>query len=184
MKIAMHDLEIRGAGNILGTEQSGHVAAVGFQLYCKLLKKTVNSIQKNEKHLLYHEVKLEFPFDARLPDSYVNETVLRMELYGRLGDAESEEEVDALIDEICDRFGPLPPEVRWLQVISRLRVFAARHCFSLLKLTKVVLTAVQEHGKKRKITKKIIVKVPSEPEAFELAMKNALAANFPHSTTS
>ena len=74
MKIAMHDLEIRGAGNILGTEQSGHVATIGFHLYCKLLKKTINALQKKESPLFYQEVKMEFPFDARLPEEYINET--------------------------------------------------------------------------------------------------------------
>ncbi|MCH9627402.1 MAG: Transcription-repair-coupling factor [Chlamydiales bacterium] len=179
MKIAMHDLEIRGAGNILGTEQSGHVAAIGFQLYCKLLKKTVTALQKKETPLFYHEVKVEFPFDARLPDDYINETSLRMDLYQRLGDAEDGEEVDLIIEEVRDRFGPLPPEVEWLRCLSRLRIFAARNSFTLLKMTKLVFIAEQSHGKKNKISKKMVVRVPKTPQELEQVLINALKENFP-----
>ena len=179
MKVAMHDLEIRGAGNILGTEQSGHVAAIGFQLYCKLLKKTINALQKKERPLFYHEVKVEFPFDARLPDDYVNETSLRMELYQRLGDAESEEEIDRLIDEIRDRFGPLPLQVEWLHHLARVRLFAARHHFTHLKLSKIVLFAEQTHGKKGKISQKIPIPIPKTPKEMEEFVLKALQQNFP-----
>ncbi|MCH9624955.1 MAG: Transcription-repair-coupling factor [Chlamydiales bacterium] len=178
MKIAMHDLEIRGAGNILGTEQSGHVAAIGFQLYCKLLKKTVSALQKKETPLFYHEVKIDFPYDARLPDEYVNEPNLRMEMYQRLGDCESATAIDELIAEIKDRFGTAPPQVAWLHAIGRVRLFAAQNQFSLLKLTKVVLYAEQMHGK-NKISKKILVKVPQKPEELEPIVLEALKANFP-----
>jgi transcription-repair coupling factor (superfamily II helicase) len=179
MKIAMHDLEIRGAGNILGTEQSGHVAAIGFHLYCKLLKKTISSLQKKEAPLFYQEVKLEFPYDARLPEEYVNETALRMEIYQRLGDAENENEVDQLMEEVRDRFGPLPPQVTWLQYITRIRLFAARNQFSLIKLTKVVLLAEQTHGKGNKISKKILISLPKTPQDLEQAIIHALKENFP-----
>ncbi|MCC5831542.1 MAG: transcription-repair coupling factor [Chlamydiales bacterium] len=179
MKIAMHDLEIRGAGNILGTEQSGHVAAIGFQLYCKLLKKTVSALQKNEAPLFYHEVKVEFPFDARLPEEYVNETSLRMEFYQRLGDAEDEEEADLIIEEVRDRFGPLPPQVEWLRSLTRLRIFAARNNFTLLKLTKLVFLAEQSHGKKKKISKKMLIQCPKTPRELEQVLLEALRKNFP-----
>jgi transcription-repair coupling factor (superfamily II helicase) len=179
MKIAMHDLEIRGAGNILGTEQSGHVAAIGFQLYCKLLKKTIAALQKKEAPLFYQEVKIEFPYDARLPEDYVNETTLRMEIYQRLGDAENEKEIDELINEVRDRFGPLPPQVEWLHHITRIRLFAARNSFSYLKLTKVVFLAEQTHGKKNKISKKILIQLPKTPQELEHTILATLHANFP-----
>jgi len=179
MKIAMHDLEIRGAGNILGTEQSGHVAAIGFQLYCKLLKKTVAALQKKETPLFYHEVKIEFPFDARLPEDYVNDTSLRMDVYQRLGDAGDEEEVDLIIEEVQDRFGPLPPEVEWLRCLSRLRIFAARNSFILLKLTKQVFIAKQSHGKKKVISQNMVIRVPKTPQELEKVLIDALRENFP-----
>lgn len=179
MKIAMHDLEIRGAGNILGTEQSGHVAAIGFQLYCKLLKKTISALQNKQSPLFYHEVKIEFPYDARLPEEYINETSLRMEIYQRLGDAENEAEIDLIIEEVRDRFGPLPESVKWLYSISKIRNFAAQNRFTLLKLTKVVFVAEQEHGKKNKISKKILIKLPKTPEELEATIFEALKSNFP-----
>jgi len=179
MKIAMHDLEIRGAGNILGTEQSGHVAAIGFQLYCKLLKKTVASLQKKETPLFYHEVKIEFPFDARLPEDYVNDTSLRMDVYQRLGDAEDEEEVDLIIEEVRDRFGPLPQQVEWLRCLSRLRIFAARNSFTLLRLTKQVFIAKQSHGKKKVISQNMVIRVPKTPQELERVLIDALRENFP-----
>ncbi len=178
MKIALHDLEIRGAGNILGTEQSGHVQAIGFQFYCRLLKKAVNALQKKQAPLLYTETKIEFPFDARLPEYYVNDVSLRMEVYQRLGDADSNEEVDELIKEIADRFGPLPAEVIWLQIFSRIRVFAQQHAFTLLKLTKAVLHAEQTHGKEKKIVRKMLFKLPKNPEEIDLAVVETLKANF------
>jgi len=179
MKIAMHDLEIRGAGNILGTEQSGHVAAIGFHLYCKLLKKTITALQKKETPLFYQEIKIEFPYDARLPEDYVNETTLRMEIYQRLGDAENESEVDQLIEEVRDRFGPLPSQVEWLRHITRIRLFAARNSFTLLKLSKVVFLAEQTHGKENKISKKILITLPKTPEQLEQTILHALKENFP-----
>ena len=84
MKVAMRDLEIRGAGNILGTEQSGHVSSIGFHLYCKLLKRTIRSLQGKVTPSLY-ETKIELPVDARLPEEYVNAVSLRMEVYHRFG---------------------------------------------------------------------------------------------------
>ncbi len=179
MKIALHDLEIRGAGNILGTEQSGHVATIGFHLYCKLLKKTIAALQKKQSPHFYHDVKIEFPYDARLPDDYVNETSLRMEIYQRLGDAETEEEIDKLIEEVHDRFGSPPPQVEWLRRITRVRLFAARNQFTLLKISKVVLLAEQMHGDKNKISKKIIIHFPTKPEQLEPTILSALKENFP-----
>ena len=96
MKVAMRDLELRGAGNILGTEQSGQVAAIGFHLYCKLLKKSVQRLQGTATPALPCETKLEFPFDARLPEEYISETNLRIEIYQRLGEVETFAEIDAL----------------------------------------------------------------------------------------
>ncbi|MEZ5315517.1 MAG: transcription-repair coupling factor [Chlamydiales bacterium] len=180
MKVAMHDLEIRGAGNILGTEQSGHVAAIGFQLYCKLLKKTIASLEKKTSPLFYHEVKIEFPFNARLPENYVNEISLRMEIYQRLGDVEDEEEVDLIIEELHDRFGSPPIEVSWLRCLSRIRIFAAQNHFTFIKLTKSLLVAEQIHGKQKKITKKLIFHYPHQPQEVENMLLAKLKENFPY----
>lgn len=180
MKIAMHDLEIRGAGNILGTEQSGHVSAIGFHLYCKLLRKAVAALKNNKSSLSTYEVKIEFPFDACIPQEYVSETSLRMDIYQRLGDVESKEDVDMIFDELVDRFGPLPVQSEWLRCLSRVRLFASRNHFTTIKLTKTVLTAEQYHGKKNKIVKKMIINVPKEPKKLEEIVCHLLSTNFPH----
>ena len=113
MKIAMRDLEIRGAGDILGTQQSGQVATIGFHLYCKLLKRAVDALHKKVVPD-FCETKMEFSYDARLPEEYIAET-LRMEIYHRLGDAATQEQLDVLMEELQDRFGPPPAPVAWLK---------------------------------------------------------------------
>jgi len=179
MKIAMHDLEIRGAGNILGTEQSGHVATVGFHLYCKMLKKAMANLSKKQKPFSQTDVKMELPFDARLPEEYLNDTTLRMQFYQRIGDLSEADEIKGLFDEIEDRFGPLPQQALWLKHISYVRLFASNNHFVHLKLTPLVLIAEQEHGKKNKISKKILFKTPKTPEEVEKNVIEALTANFP-----
>jgi transcription-repair coupling factor (superfamily II helicase) len=165
MKIAMRDLEIRGAGNILGHEQSGHVSAIGFQLYCKLLKRTILTLQGKVPSII-SEVKLEFPFDARLPEEYVNEANLRMEMYQRFGEAISTEEIEALWAELQDRFGPAPEPAKWLYHTARIRAFAALHGYTLLKLDKLSLATEQQKGK-QSIVRKLLFTIPKTPELFE-----------------
>ena len=83
------------------------------------------------------------------------------------------------MEEVRDRFGPLPSQAEWLHKITRIRLFAARHQFSLLKLSKVVLLAEQTHDKKNKISKKILVKLPKTPLELEQTVIHALKENFP-----
>lgn len=179
MKIAMQDLEIRGAGNILGTEQSGHVQTIGFHFYCKLLKRAIQRLKAKKMPFLTHETKIEFPFDARLPETYVNDVNLRMDLYQRLGDAQTNEEVDSLMEEVQDRFGPPPQSALWLQSLTKIRIFAQMQAFSLLKLTKMLLLAEQTHGPKNKISKKILIQFSNSPGEMEGNIIQALKDNFP-----
>ncbi|MBF8263633.1 MAG: mfd [Parachlamydiales bacterium] len=146
MKIAMRDLEIRGAGDILGVQQSGQVSAIGFHLYCKLLKRAIDALKKKAP-ISFNESKIEFPYDARIPESYVNEVSLRMELYYRLGESAAFSDIDELLSEMTDRFGEPPEPVIWLYHLSRLRVFAAANQFSLLKFQNLSLYAEQIFGK-------------------------------------
>ncbi len=124
MKIALRDLELRGAGDILGTQQSGQISAVGFHLYCKMLKKAVEAL-KNQKPLQLTETKIEFTSEAKLPAEYVNEPSLRMEFYYRLGNADSSEEINEVLTELEDRFGKAPKEALLLCLFSRLKVEAS-----------------------------------------------------------
>jgi transcription-repair coupling factor (superfamily II helicase) len=146
MKIAMRDLEIRGAGDILGIQQSGHVSSIGFHLYCKLLKKTVEALKKKQEPTFF-ETKMEFPYDARLPEDYIHETSLRLEIYHRLGETATLEEVDALFDELKDRFGKPPEPVVWLYHLSRIRTLAAQKRFILLKFNSHTLETERQTPK-------------------------------------
>lgn len=120
MAVAMKDLEIRGAGNLLGGEQSGHIAGVGFDLYIQMVAEAVAGFQgKDTKEKA--EVKLELPIDARVPEEYIASERLRLETYGKFAAAGSEEELAQLRSELEDRYGPVPPSVELLFGISRLR---------------------------------------------------------------
>jgi transcription-repair coupling factor (superfamily II helicase) len=122
-QIALSDLEIRGAGNILGAEQHGHVAAVGFDLYTRLLAEAVEE-QKAEFEgrpaLIEHPgATVDLPVDAHLPDDYVPETSQKLELYRRLGRVRTAGELASFRQELADRFGPLPnPVLRLLEVVE------------------------------------------------------------------
>jgi transcription-repair coupling factor (superfamily II helicase) len=136
-RIAMRDLEIRGAGNLLGAQQSGHIAAIGFDLYCQLLKRSVAKLQgKKVPPLIDAAVELDFldrsPANgatkdaAFIPYSYVDEENLRVKLYGRISSLATETEVRALKKEFADRFGKLPVAVKNLFEVARIRIAAAQ----------------------------------------------------------
>lgn len=163
MKVAMRDLEIRGAGDILGIEQSGHVNSVGFHLYCKLLKRTIQAMQGQIPSALT-DTKMEFPIDARLPEDYVNETSLRMEFYQRLGEALSLEEVDTIWEEIQDRFGAPPEPAQWLYYLTRVRVYASRNGITLLKQEKLSLIIEKKKGKDTVLRKILMPKYKTKEE--------------------
>ncbi len=119
-KIAMRDLEIRGAGNLLGQAQSGHIAAVGYDLYCQMVTEAVSEM-KGEEVKAPSEFKLDVPTDAHLPSTYVPKEALRLEAYRRLAAIETEADVDDIRNEWEDRYGPLPAPAEALLMIGRLR---------------------------------------------------------------
>ena len=124
-KIAMRDLEIRGAGNLLGNDQSGHIAAVGYDLYVRMVSEAVAEL-KGEPVRQPAEMKIDLPVRASLPESYVGREDLRLEAYRRLAGVEGEKDVADLEQEWLDRYGPLPPEAAALLSIGRLRVACLR----------------------------------------------------------
>ncbi|NCC67665.1 MAG: transcription-repair coupling factor, partial [Clostridia bacterium] len=119
-KIAMRDLEIRGAGNLLGAEQSGHLIDVGYDLYLKLLEEAVLE-EKGEKPKAHTECSADLAVSANIPDSYVESSEQRMDLYRRIAFIRSEEEADDLTDELIDRFGDPPPSVNALIHVALMR---------------------------------------------------------------
>jgi transcription-repair coupling factor (superfamily II helicase) len=166
MKLAMRDLEIRGAGDILGLQQSGQVSAVGFHLYCKMLKRAIDALKK-EVPISFNETKMEFHYDAKLSENYINEVSLRMEIYYRLGEAVTFTDVDALLSEMKDRFGTPPESVIWLYHLTRIRVFATANHFSLLKFSQMSLLAEQQKGKEIKKQTILLPKKVQKPKELE-----------------
>jgi transcription-repair coupling factor (superfamily II helicase) len=124
-RIAMRDLEIRGAGNLLGTGQSGHIAAVGYDLYCQMVSEAVAEL-KGEPLREPAEIKLDVPLDANLPRDYVAREELRLEAYRRLALVQSEAEVGDIRAEWEDRYGPLPGAAEALLEVAMLRAECAR----------------------------------------------------------
>jgi transcription-repair coupling factor (superfamily II helicase) len=124
-KIALRDLEIRGAGNILGTQQSGHIAAVGYELYCQLLENAVRHM-KNQPVKTPLETTIDLPLPGLLPRDYVPGQRLRIEVYRRLARVRRLERLDDFRNELRDRYGPLPEQAEWLLRLAELRLLAAR----------------------------------------------------------
>ncbi len=177
-KIAMRDLEIRGAGNLLGAEQSGHITAVGFELYCQLLKQSIAAI-KGEKVPQRSEVQIRLDFlpvtagegarsdagdrlamAAFIPISYVPEPQHRIEMYRKLAQADDKSGLAALARELRDRFGPIPQPVQWLLDIGEIKVLAAAVAVTSIEVreNKVMLTRDNDYvmagGRFPRLTKK------------------------------
>jgi transcription-repair coupling factor (superfamily II helicase) len=125
MYVAMKDLEIRGAGNLLGGEQSGHIAGVGFDLYVRMIGEAVNEL-KGDGPAEKPEVRVELPVNAHIPHDYVPGERLRLEAYTRIAAIDSEADVTAVRDELADRYGDLPQPVLNLLEVARLRTEARR----------------------------------------------------------
>jgi transcription-repair coupling factor (superfamily II helicase) len=121
----MRDLELRGAGNILGTEQSGHIAMVGYEMYCALLERAVRQKKKMPPRESI-DVNIDLPGEAYLPRSYVPDMRSKIDLYRRLARLTGERAVDDFASELTDRFGPLPAVTTHLLELARLRIWAHR----------------------------------------------------------
>ena len=126
-RIAMKDLEIRGAGNLLGAEQSGFMNSVGFDLYCKLLAEAVQELQgQPQTQTSAGSTTVDLPLDAYLPDEYIGDRTLKVNFYQRLAGLGTAEQVEAMAAEMTDRFGPLPLAVENLLTLVRLKVEASQ----------------------------------------------------------
>ena len=161
-KIAMRDLEIRGAGNLLGSEQSGHITAVGFELYCQLLKQSVSSL-KGEKVKPRVEVQMRVDFlgdTAALPENYAPEPQHRIEIYRKVAQATDKAALETLQKELRDRFGPMPPRVELLLLVAELKILASERGITVVEVKedKVMLTRhgdfIMVGGKFPRLTKK------------------------------
>jgi len=139
MQVALKDLEIRGAGNLLGGEQSGHIAEVGFDLYMRMVSEAVEEfkvgfVDQKDQHPRYRECKIELPITAHIPVDYLQAERLRLDIYRRMADATSQHELSDIREELVDRFGELPEPAEELMKLAALRVRAKGY-----GLTEVVL---------------------------------------------
>ncbi len=123
-QISMRDLEIRGAGNLLGTQQSGHIAAVGYELYCQLLETAVRKQKQLPAKISLH-VDIDLPVEAYLPDEYVDDRRQKIDLYRRLTRIEQFDQIAEIKDELRDRFGPIPSAAKRLLKLMELKLEAA-----------------------------------------------------------
>ena len=132
MQVALKDLEIRGAGNLLGGEQSGHIAEVGFDLYMRMVGEAVEDFKTGyvDANPRVKECKVELPITAHLPVEYVPSERLRLDLYRRMADAHDDAGLDGIVEELVDRFGALPMEAVNLIDVARLRVLAKSKNYS------------------------------------------------------
>ncbi|MFB8006433.1 transcription-repair coupling factor [Nocardia sp. NPDC056000] len=145
MAVAMKDLEIRGAGNVLGAEQSGHVAGVGFDLYVRLVGEAVEAyraaadgrpITVDEE---IREVRIDLPVDAHIPPDYIASDRLRLEGYRKLAAAQDDSGLAAVVEELVDRYGPLPVEVGRLVSVAKLRLLAREYKIAEIGVTGTTL---------------------------------------------
>lgn len=123
-KIALRDLEIRGAGNILGAEQHGHIAAVGFEMYCRLLEEEIRELKGEARRPEPVQVMIDLPVDAFVPDSYVSDSRQKIDVYKKINGVETMEDAAELAREFTDRFGPMPAAVSNLITIAAIGVLA------------------------------------------------------------
>ena len=134
-KIAMRDLEIRGAGNLLGAQQHGHMEAVGYDLYCKMLNEAVKHL-KGEMEEEDYTTTIDLNIDAYIPDTYISNEYQKLDIYKRIAVIESEEEMEDMVEELIDRFGDIPKKVEMLLTVAQLKALAH----------KVYVTAVEQKG--------------------------------------
>lgn len=177
MKIAMRDLEIRGAGDILGVQQSGQVSSIGFHLYCKMLKRAISAL-KTKTPVTFVETKMEFSFNAKIPESYIFEVSLRMEIYYRLGSVSSIDELKNILEECEDRFGKAPEPFIWLYHLSRIRLFGSANQFTLLKFNGLSFIAEQQKGKNPIRKTLLLPKKIQTPELLEKHTIDELKQHF------
>jgi transcription-repair coupling factor (superfamily II helicase) len=177
-KIALHDLQIRGAGNLLGQAQSGHLAEVGYELYLQLLEQAIREFKGEAPEEEAPDPEIHLPLAAYLPEDYVPDVQQRLILYRRLSGRLTPEMVDELEEEFLDRFGPLPPEGRNLLAVVR-----AKHRLRQLGIKRLDLQngyAVLQFAAPEKLDlKRLIQLLGKRPDTFRLTSEQTLRVNLP-----
>ncbi len=132
-KIAMKDMEIRGAGNLLGRDQSGDVYSVGFDMYVRLLNEAVNRLALQKDYKEESEVLMEMEYTGFIPDSYIINPQIKMEIYKKIAAVTDDAEFDAVLAELADRFGPIPEEVSSLLALAEIRIICRKLSIKSIK---------------------------------------------------
>jgi transcription-repair coupling factor (superfamily II helicase) len=176
MQVAMKDLEIRGAGNLLGGEQSGHIADVGFDLYVRMVGEALAE-HKGETSAPKSDVRVDLPIDAHIPAGYVPEERLRLEAYQRLAGATSPEQIQDVVVELTDRYGPPPASVANLVAVAKFRLLAQQagltevvqagsrvrlHPLELPESRRIRLTRLYKGAVVKPATRQVLVPLPSD----------------------
>lgn len=164
IKVAMRDLEIRGAGNLLGEAQSGHMEAVGYDLYCKMLNEAVRQLKGGPEAETFTTL-IDLNVDAYIPEYYIKNEYQKLDIYKRIAAIESEEELEDMTEELIDRFGDIPKKVQQLLVIASLKSLAHS----------VYVTAIEQKGEEIRFTMYEKAKIdPSGIPKFLDSYKNDL----------
>lgn len=132
-KIAMKDMEIRGAGNLLGRDQSGDVYSVGFDMYVRLLNDAVNRLAQQKDYKEQTEVLMELEYTGFIPDTYIINPQIKMEIYKKIASISDDSEFDAVLGELSDRFGPIPDEVSSLLALAEIRIICKKLSIKSIK---------------------------------------------------
>ncbi len=151
-KIAMRDLEIRGAGNILGSEQHGHMEAVGYDLYCKMLNEAVSGLKGIEVQEDF-ETTVEVNIDAYIPPGYIKNEALKLEMYKRISVIENQEEYEDMQDELMDRFGDMPKSTQNLLYIALIKALMHRNYVQELTIDQGKIKMIMYKNAKIDVTK-------------------------------
>ncbi len=131
-KIAMRDLEIRGAGNMLGTEQHGHMVNVGYELYCKMVDEAVRALEGQIVNDEREEITIDIKASAYIPETYISDESSKLQMYKKIADIRTRDDEDEVIDELIDRFGDVPQET-----INLIKIAHIRYLASLLAITQI-----------------------------------------------
>lgn len=182
MAVAMKDLEMRGAGNVLGAQQSGHIAGVGFDLYVRLVGEAVEAYRALADGKIIDatddgpkEIRIDLPVDAHIPESYINAERLRLEVYRKLAASQSNADLILAVEEMEDRYGPLPEEVKRLLAVARLRHLARSAGISDIGVqgTRIKIHPVELPDSKQVRLKRLL------PSATYRAAAKAIQLSFP-----
>ncbi|MFR6018848.1 MAG: transcription-repair coupling factor [Paraclostridium sordellii] len=172
-KIAMRDLEIRGAGNILGPQQHGHMAVIGYDLYVKMLNEAIRKV-KGEVVQEEIDVEVDLPVNAYIPDSYIDDEIIKIEMYKKIASIENESDMNDIKDELADRFSDIPKSVNALISIAYIKTLCKQIGIEKIRMLKdeVILLPLTRYRTKEKNGYKIIDELQSILEQMCINKKN------------